>query len=280
MRRIGFIMLFSFICNYLYPQSNSDVLLYDSKGYPDAYISDGVIYLWNGTPTAYLDYSIFDNNILTVYSFSGEHLGWYEDGMLLDKQSNVVGFKEGAIISEIHTKSNRGYKKPSPVKYAKETEDVKAPYTGYFSSIPLRNFLSTGSSSDSNNSRLGTGKSSSGFSTTFGPSPFREKLKGYESIYNDNENENEGVKIEIPDLSFFNEVPYDSPYYQKLMTEKKLLVDLALKGSAAGIDINNPIDDASYDYSKLWFEVYFNAYNLAKKAISEYKRNNLQNIGK
>ena len=71
--------------------SNSDVTLCNENGKPGAFISFGnpsIIYLLNGTPGAFLhDYG---NNNIGVVGFNGKFLGWYEKGILHDRNGYAV----------------------------------------------------------------------------------------------------------------------------------------------------------------------------------------------
>ncbi len=75
----------------------NEISLFNLRGEPVAYIAlddDFTIYLWDGTPVAYL-YKGFQD--VHVYSFDGEHLGWFENGIIWDHNGNAVGFIKGAV---------------------------------------------------------------------------------------------------------------------------------------------------------------------------------------
>ncbi|HTP13812.1 MAG TPA: hypothetical protein VMM37_09280 [Bacteroidota bacterium] len=64
------------------------VNFYDRNGKPTAYSEDGVhVFLFNGKPAAYLEGD-------SVFSFTGVHLGWYEDGWVRDHTGNCVFFTD------------------------------------------------------------------------------------------------------------------------------------------------------------------------------------------
>jgi hypothetical protein len=72
--------------------SEEELSLFDSTGAPVAYIAiadDHTIYLWDGKPVAYLSPSGSDG--WHVYGFAGDHLGWFEQGILCDHNGNAVG---------------------------------------------------------------------------------------------------------------------------------------------------------------------------------------------
>ncbi|HEY5653928.1 MAG TPA: hypothetical protein VIR63_06135 [Pontiella sp.] len=67
----------------------TETTLYDAKGHAVAYIvEDGQssIYLWDGHAVAYL----VDEN--KVYGWNGQHLGWFEEGIMRDIEGKKVGF--------------------------------------------------------------------------------------------------------------------------------------------------------------------------------------------
>ena len=66
-----------------------DRTLFNSNGEAEAYISDDyheTIYLWDGTPVAYL------YTERHVYGINGRHLGWFIDDILYNNNGERVGF--------------------------------------------------------------------------------------------------------------------------------------------------------------------------------------------
>ena len=97
---------------------------YDKSGAPVAYCEDGEhIYMFSGQPVAFL-------NEDTVYSFSGKHIGWFEDGWIRDKFGHCVFFTDEATSGPVkpvkHVKPVKGVKHVKPVKGIKEVTSVKA----------------------------------------------------------------------------------------------------------------------------------------------------------
>ncbi|MDP2762641.1 MAG: hypothetical protein Q8O64_19945 [Sideroxyarcus sp.] len=97
---------------------------YNKTGKPIAYSEDGeFIYLFSGKPVAYIAGDV-------VYSFSGEHLGWLEDGWILDKSGKCVFFTDDTIGDPVkpvkHVKPVKGVKHVKPVKGVKHVKNVKA----------------------------------------------------------------------------------------------------------------------------------------------------------
>jgi hypothetical protein len=113
---------------------------YDRSGAPIAYCQDGEhIYLFSGRPVAYLSGD-------AVYTFSGKHIGWFEDGWVRDKQGNCVLFtaaaKGGPVKPVKHVKPVKGVKQIRPVKGAKQVRSVKAVKTLAWSPLSGVQFFS------------------------------------------------------------------------------------------------------------------------------------------
>jgi len=89
-------------------------IFYEAKGFPIAYTEDDIhIYLYSGEAVAYIEED-------SVYSYSGQHLGWFIDGWILDNEGRCVFFTDDAIGSPIQP-----IKKPHPLKEAKESASPK-----------------------------------------------------------------------------------------------------------------------------------------------------------
>lgn len=123
-----------------------EISLFDSDGEAVAYIDsndeDSTIYLWSGSPVAYL----FPNgDYYNVYGFNGNHLGWFEDGIIIDHSGDAVGFIKGSV-SNIYTQYEpyKSYKEYKPYKEYKSYEPYKPYYNSSFSSEPLVLFLKRG----------------------------------------------------------------------------------------------------------------------------------------
>ena len=87
---------------------------YDSNGRPVAHTEDGVhIYLFSGEPVAYLDNG-------SVYSFSGRHLGRFENGWIRDNNGQCVFFTENATGGPM-----RPMKMMRPMKSMKQMKPMK-----------------------------------------------------------------------------------------------------------------------------------------------------------
>ena len=137
---IIFFLLFS--CNCF----SQEISLFDKNGEPSAYVDvgdeDNTIYLWNGLPVAYLS---SNGGYYNVYGFNGNHLGWYEDGIIRDHDGDAVAFKEGAV-SGVYTKYEpyKSYKKYKPYKSYKQYEPYKPYFSSNFSNESFVLFLKRG----------------------------------------------------------------------------------------------------------------------------------------
>ena len=122
------------------PAMASEVTLFDRYGSPAAYIAteeDPTIYLWDGTPTAYLVQS-------SIYGFNGAHLGWYEQGVVRDHEGSVAGFIRGAIDLPTRVETVKGAKQVKPVKSVKELAPSRPPDSAAWSREDLTRLLLAG----------------------------------------------------------------------------------------------------------------------------------------
>ncbi|HUI40557.1 MAG TPA: hypothetical protein VL523_01180 [Terriglobia bacterium] len=125
------------------------ITLFDSGGTPTAYIdvADGMtVYLWGGKPVAYLAGREADarNDTFDLFGFDGQHLGWYEDGLLRDHQGLVVGFSRGASNRASKPEGLRGPKQLEPLKKMQSLAPVKPLNHQGWSRTPLLLFLGAG----------------------------------------------------------------------------------------------------------------------------------------
>lgn len=67
--------------------------LFDKNGDPVAYVADDyheTIYLWDGSPVAYL------HEERQIYGIKGPHLGWFIDDILYTNRGERIGFTSGS----------------------------------------------------------------------------------------------------------------------------------------------------------------------------------------
>ena len=123
-----------------------EISLFDSEGDAIAYIDtddeDNTIYLWNGTPVAYLSAK---SSYYDIYGFNGNHLGWFEDGIVRNQDGDAIGFQKGAV-SGVYTKYEpyKSYKKYKPYISYKSYAPYKPYYSNRFSSESFVLFLKRG----------------------------------------------------------------------------------------------------------------------------------------
>jgi hypothetical protein len=83
------------------PVKTGKVALYNQNKMVTAYIDydkEATIYLWvEGHSVAYLDDAEYGDQLKAVYGMNGIFLGWYQDGILYDKNGFVVGAEKGVV---------------------------------------------------------------------------------------------------------------------------------------------------------------------------------------
>ena len=117
-----------------------DISLYDNDGEAVAYIAvddDLTIYLWGGKPVAYLDGE-------NVYGFSGQHLGWFSDGVILDHAGNAPCVLKDRYPGSTAYEGYKGYKEYKPYKSYAEYAPYKPYASNKLSSTPCSIFLAAG----------------------------------------------------------------------------------------------------------------------------------------
>lgn len=115
--------------------------LYDIEGNPVAYINydrNGVIYMWNGTPVAYI------HRNMTLYGFNGRHLGWYENGIVRDRNGRIAGYNKLASPVSVKMEPIKGMAKIPPIKQIPELPCLKPMYLSVISHEYLSQFLLRG----------------------------------------------------------------------------------------------------------------------------------------
>lgn len=96
----------------------SEIDFYDRNGEAVAYTQDGThIYTFLGEPVAYLDGD-------SVYSFTGDHLGWFENGWIRDNFGGCVFYTQNAQGGPV--KPVKGVKPVKSVKLLKPIKSVKS----------------------------------------------------------------------------------------------------------------------------------------------------------
>ncbi|MEJ5272909.1 MAG: 4-fold beta flower protein [Spirochaetota bacterium] len=76
-----------------------------------------MIYLWNGKPVAYLYKS---SKTIHVYKFECKHLGWFENGIIIDHNGDAVDFIKGALKIPTKFEPFKSFKQFKPLKGLRE----------------------------------------------------------------------------------------------------------------------------------------------------------------
>jgi len=134
--------------------SQTEVSIFDETGNATHYIdySNGTVYSFDGTPVAFLRAK---SNYYNVYNYQGDHLGWFESGIIRDHNGDVVGFQKGAIVNILpKLEPIKGIKKIEPIRPIEKLEPIKPLYSMKFSRAPMEYYLGgnrSNASSGSNN---------------------------------------------------------------------------------------------------------------------------------
>lgn len=96
---------------------------YDRNGRPVAYSNDGKhIFSFSGMPLAYIDQN-------SVYSYQGQHLGWFDDGWIRDNQGGCVLYTAfasgGPTRPMMQIKPVKGVRDIMPVRGVQSIRPIK-----------------------------------------------------------------------------------------------------------------------------------------------------------
>lgn len=120
------------------------VTLFDSKGNARAYIDydeKETIFLWNGKPVAFLNN---DGSDVCVFGFNGNFLGWYEDGIIRDKNGDAIGVRKGAVNMVTSIEPIKGIQEITPIRPITSITPIKPFFSNNWSSKSLTEFLHSG----------------------------------------------------------------------------------------------------------------------------------------
>jgi hypothetical protein len=118
--------------------------LFDYDGNATAYISSdsqSTIYLWNGTPAAYI---YAEGGNYHIYGFNGQHLGWFANGVVRDNNGYAVGATKNAYSGVTHIEPVKSVKRVKPVASVRRIAPVKPVFSMSWSRTPLNVMLSSG----------------------------------------------------------------------------------------------------------------------------------------
>lgn len=124
---------------------DAEVTLFDKETKPVAYIhfadNDSTIYMWDGTPVAYLEVE------KKVYHFNGQFLGWYADSVVYDSEGYAVAALKGVVKGEIRMNNTyaesvvKGVKEVKPVPHVQSLPPVTPQFKNSWSQTSLTDFF-------------------------------------------------------------------------------------------------------------------------------------------
>jgi hypothetical protein len=117
-----------------------EITLFDGNGNPIAYIQtiDGTIFLFLGEPVAYLD------DATNIYGFNGNHLGWFQEGIVWDHQGCRIGFISQASPTFTKFEPFKSFKQFQPFKSFKQFAPFQPFKSTNVARIPFEEFLRSG----------------------------------------------------------------------------------------------------------------------------------------
>jgi hypothetical protein len=134
------LILLTFLCFSIFGYGQ-EISLFDSTGEAKAYIDfneDATIFLWDGTPVAFIEN---DRNDLCVFGFNGRFLGWYENGIIYDKQGYVVGSKKGVMNMIYRIERIKSIQRITPIRLITSITPIKPFWKNSWSSSSLTELL-------------------------------------------------------------------------------------------------------------------------------------------
>lgn len=118
--------------------AETEITLYDVVGEPAAYLAvedDLTIYLWGGEPVGYLELN--GERDFHVYAFNGQHLGWFDRGVIRDHNGDVVGAWRPPRGVSAHLESLKGLKGLTPLRGLQKLPPLRPLNSLYWSEVPL-----------------------------------------------------------------------------------------------------------------------------------------------
>ncbi len=144
MRALPFSLMLILILPSAQARGSAEVSLFDAGGNPVAYIAPAenmTLYLWDGTPVAYLD--LQKSNGPHVYGFNGKHLGWLASGIVWDHPGYATCALKEAMRSTRY-EPYKSYKKYKPYRAYPEYPPYRPFLTYTWSGIPCALLLGNG----------------------------------------------------------------------------------------------------------------------------------------
>ena len=85
-----------------------------------------------------------DGSDMCVFGFNGIFLGWYEDGIVRDKNGNAVGARNGATNMITNIEPIKSIQEISPIRPITPITPIKPIFSNSWSSESLTAFLYSG----------------------------------------------------------------------------------------------------------------------------------------
>jgi hypothetical protein len=142
MKRFVVFLIFALTGAVIFAQETS---LFDHDGNATAYIStdnQNTIYLWNGTPVAYI---YAEGGNYHIYGFNGRHLGWFANGVVRDNNGYAVGATQNAHPRVTRVEPVKSVKRVKPTASVRRVAPVKPVFSMSWSGTSLGVMLSSGS---------------------------------------------------------------------------------------------------------------------------------------
>ena len=122
-------------------KQEKETTLFGLTGDPKAYIAwydNNTIYSFKGEPLAYIDEKF------NIYGFNGNHLGWFEEGIVWDHEGKKVGFTKETSPTFTRFEPFKAFKKFKPFKSFKKLAPIKPFKKMSKSEVELLEFLNLG----------------------------------------------------------------------------------------------------------------------------------------
>lgn len=84
--------------------------------------------MWSGKPVAYVDGE-------SVYGFNGDHLGWFQKGIVYDNKGKAVAALAG-VLDTVNPAPPKGLRQLKPLKSLKALKPLKPLFVTTWSDTP------------------------------------------------------------------------------------------------------------------------------------------------
>src|SRR5690606_16764012 len=135
------LIFFVFICLSTYVNAQQ-ISLYDKDGEARAYIDydqDATIFLWDGTPVAFIKK---DGGNACIFDFRSGFFGWYKEGIVYDKKGFMVGARKDAVSMMVPKfEGMKGIQKMTPIRSVTPVTPMQPILMSSWSNTSLTEFL-------------------------------------------------------------------------------------------------------------------------------------------